>query len=285
MREKRGPWYLLTGLLIGFTLGLIYAWAIQPVEYIDTAPSSLRADFKDQYRAVIAAAYLANSDLVRARARLVLLGDEDTFRAVAEQAQRQLAEGDKVEEARALGILAIDMGQGVPGAALTRTPQATSGIPSQASPQPALLSTDAPPTGSTAQPTTNNTPTASPFPTSMPVSPTITQTGFSLVRQEEVCTSPLQAPLIIVDVKDAAGTPLAGVLIIVTWDSGEERFYTGLKPEKGMGYADFTLTAGLVYTLRLGESGTPVYGLSAVECQDAQGNRYWGAWILEFVQL
>lgn len=284
MRAKRGPWYLLTGLFIGFILGVLYAWVIQPVEYIDTAPSSLRPDFKEQYRAMIAVAYLANSDLVRARARLELLGDEDIFRAVAEQAQRQLAEGEKLEEARALGILAIDLGQGVPGAALTRTPQTLSSEPAFTplvlSPSPRQPS----PTGFTPQPTAVISPTASSFPTLLSPSATMTATDFSLVRNEEVCASPLLAPLIIVEVRDAEGNPLAGVLVIVTWEDHEERFYTGLKPEKGLGYADFTLTPGRVYALRLGESGTPIYGLFAVECQDAQGNPYWGAWLLEFVQ-
>lgn len=284
MRAKRGPWYLLTGLFIGFILGVLYAWVIQPVEYIDTAPSSLRPDFKEQYRAMIAVAYLANSDLVRARARLELLGDEDIFRAVAEQAQRQLAEGEKLEEARALGILAIDLGQGVPGAALTRTPQTLSSEPAFTplvlSPSPRQPS----PPGFTPQPTAVISPTASSLPTLLSPSATMTATDFSLVRKEEVCASPLLAPLIIVEVRDAEGNPLAGVLVIVTWEDHEERFYTGLKPEKGLGYADFTLTPGRVYALRLGESGTPIYGLSAVECQDAQGNPYWGAWLLEFVQ-
>jgi hypothetical protein len=90
--EKRGPWYLLTGLVLGIALGLIYAWIFQPVQYVDTSPASLRSDFKDQYRALIAAAYLGNGDLVRARARLELIKDEDMFRAISEQAQRTLAQ-------------------------------------------------------------------------------------------------------------------------------------------------------------------------------------------------
>ena len=85
MNENRGPWYLLTGLVIGAVLGLLYAWVIRPVQYTNTAPSSLRAEDKDQYRAVIAAAYLANGDLLRARARLELLQDPDLYRVLAEQ--------------------------------------------------------------------------------------------------------------------------------------------------------------------------------------------------------
>ena len=74
------------------------------------------------------------------------------------------------------------------------------------------------------------------------------------------------------------------MLVIVTWQDGEERFYTGLKPEKGAGYADFTPKAGLIYTLRLGEAGEPAGGINAVQCTAPGGETYWGAWVLKFIQ-
>ena len=86
--EQRGPWYLLTGLVIGILIGIVYARYFQPVRYVDTTPSSLRNDFKDQYRSLIAAAFLSNGDLIRARARLELLEDPDAFQALTDQAQR-----------------------------------------------------------------------------------------------------------------------------------------------------------------------------------------------------
>jgi hypothetical protein len=91
MSEARGHWYLLTGLLIGLALGIYYAWELSPLEYVDTPPSSLRADFKDEYRYLIAASYRATGNLDRARARLSLLGDPDPVIALGEQAQRMLA--------------------------------------------------------------------------------------------------------------------------------------------------------------------------------------------------
>jgi hypothetical protein len=114
MREERGPWYLLTGLLIGLAFGLAYAWVLSPREYIDNSPASLRADFKDRYRALIAAAYAANGNLPRAQSRLALLRDADTNRVLAEQAQRSLAEGRDPHEAQALGLLAVALGQVTP---------------------------------------------------------------------------------------------------------------------------------------------------------------------------
>jgi len=112
--DERGNWYLLTGVVLGIILGILFAWVISPVEYVDTAPESLKDEFKAQYRVLIASAYVANGDLVRAKARLELLGEADIYMIVAEQAQQMLAEGGSVEEAQALGRLALALGQEVP---------------------------------------------------------------------------------------------------------------------------------------------------------------------------
>ena len=34
MREERGPWYLLTGLIIGVIFGLVYAWRKGMLEWV-----------------------------------------------------------------------------------------------------------------------------------------------------------------------------------------------------------------------------------------------------------
>ena len=39
MRDNRGPWYLLTGLVIGAALGLVFSWLVYPIRYVDTAPA------------------------------------------------------------------------------------------------------------------------------------------------------------------------------------------------------------------------------------------------------
>ena len=119
--DERGNWYLITGVVLGIILGILFAWVISPVEYVDTAPESLTNEFKDQYRVLIASAYVANGDLVRAKARLGLLGEADIYLVVAEQAQQMLAEGGSVEEAQALGRLALALGQGIPQPEITAT--------------------------------------------------------------------------------------------------------------------------------------------------------------------
>lgn len=111
MNENRGSWYLLTGLIIGVILGLVYGWVFHPAASTDTEPASLRTEYKDAYRVMIAQAYQANNDLVRAKARLELLQDEDVYLLMEQQAQRLQAEGNLPGAARALAKLAADLRQ------------------------------------------------------------------------------------------------------------------------------------------------------------------------------
>jgi len=103
--QKRGAWYLLTGLVLGLIFGLIYAWLVNPVVYQNTHPASLKDSFKNSYRSTIAQAYAETANLDRAISRLVLLEDPDPVYALGAQAQQALAEGQP-EEARALALLA-----------------------------------------------------------------------------------------------------------------------------------------------------------------------------------
>ena len=111
MRENRGSLYLLTGLVIGIVLGVVYGWVIQPRPNEDANPSTLKVELKDHYRVLIALAYESNLDLVRAKARLELLGDEDMKLALEQQAQSILARGGTETSARALAQLAADLNE------------------------------------------------------------------------------------------------------------------------------------------------------------------------------
>lgn len=339
MREERGPWYLLTGLLLGVILGVAYTWMVQPVEYINTSPASLREDFKDRYRALIASAYMANNDLVRARARLELLQDDDLYQALAGQAQRTLAEGRSPEEARALGVLAVAIGQpsAAPGSGGLPTSSGTPADPLAASPSPSLpestlsptvsvtntqvfTSTQAAPLETLAAPAMTTTvtttvtitaplvisptvqfsgtlaPTVTPrlaitrtptrTPTPLPTrTPTPTQGApFVLDSLRQVCNPQLTVPLLQVEALDAAREPVFGVEVLVQWPGGQDHTFTGLKPEIGPGYGDFTMTPGVVYLVQIAGGGQPVPDLTAPECEDSGGARYWGSWRLLFVQ-
>ena len=105
MEQNRSNWYLLTGLILGLAMGLIYTWVISPITEVDTHPNLLREDYKDIYRSLISRAYQANNNLPRAEARMELIGDEDPALALAAQAQRFLAENGDNEMAIVLANL------------------------------------------------------------------------------------------------------------------------------------------------------------------------------------
>jgi hypothetical protein len=87
-----------------------------------------------------------------------------------------------------------------------------------------------------------------------------------------------------VEIQDAAEQPVPSIELVVIWDGGEDHFFTGLKPELSLGYADFLMTPGVVYSLRLVDGGQTVNDLTAAECLSDDGSRYWGSWILTFIQ-
>lgn len=110
MKQRRGSLYLFTGLILGIALGLAYAWVISPARMMNTAPSNLQASAKDQFRTLVAMAFLSNGDLVRARARLELLKDADPYKSLIDQADRLSVTG-MTGEATALRLLATALSQ------------------------------------------------------------------------------------------------------------------------------------------------------------------------------
>ncbi|MBG0784570.1 MAG: hypothetical protein H0S79_05670 [Anaerolineaceae bacterium] len=103
--RKRGGWYLLTGLILGMLIGLVYTLLINPVIYTHSTPATLQAGDKDAYRSLIAQVYAVTGDLERAQLRLALLEDENPVYTLGTQAQRCMSEGN-ITEAQALALLA-----------------------------------------------------------------------------------------------------------------------------------------------------------------------------------
>jgi hypothetical protein len=62
-------------IALGAAGGLYYGWVVNPVEYLDTYPSSMRADYKADYVLMVSEAYSAEGDLFLAMRRLSALGD------------------------------------------------------------------------------------------------------------------------------------------------------------------------------------------------------------------
>jgi hypothetical protein len=69
-------------ILIGIALGLLYGWLIDPVEFVDTTPRSLRADYKADYVLMVAEIYSENRDAEAAVNRLTYLGDPSPVNSI-----------------------------------------------------------------------------------------------------------------------------------------------------------------------------------------------------------
>lgn len=251
---------LVFAFALGASAGLYYAWVVNPVRFIDTAPASLRADFQTDYLALVAAAYGAAGDLDRAQARLSLIPEPDPSARLAALAQQRLAAGFPESEAQALAALAAALGERPPPASSATS---AAGTPT-ASPRPARTAT--------LRPAATRTPTA-------------TQGApFQLLDRERVCDRDLAPPLLMVEVEDAAGQPVPGIEVLVLWETGQDHFFTGLKPELGLGYGDFTMERGVNYAVNLADLLQSVTGISAQDCAAADGSTFPGSWRLVFAQ-
>jgi hypothetical protein len=83
-------------------------------------------------------------------------------------------------------------------------------------------------------------------------------------------------------VLDRTGTPFPGIEITITWSGGEERFFTGLKPELSLGYADYVMSLDTSYALQVARIGAPVTGIRAPSCPSTGGSAYIGGLELTF---
>lgn len=277
---------ILGGLAIGLALGLLIAWVIAPVQYTDTSPSSMRTEFKDQYRVSIAMAFNATGNLERAQARLSLVGDQDILQALISQTERIFTSGNSPDDAYEISGLVNAL------SAVSLIPtKATSFItnPSPTTEGDALPTSTQTPFGLVVTPKATSTPGSSPTPR-----PTSTQRStstatptqgapFVVLSREESCDRGPHEGLIMVEVRNKKRLPIEGQEIIVSWSGGEESFFTGLKPEINNGYADFLMDSNTQYSIRLASGGEAVNGLSAPLC-NKEGEEYLGSIQLIFQQ-
>jgi hypothetical protein len=274
MNENRGPWYLITGILFGLFIGVAISLWILPVKYSQTEPYTLRSQDKTVYRSLIADAYLVEADNNRALLRLALLRDADPAGALISQAQSIVASNGDELTARALALLAAAVSQ--PSVRITPIGPMISLVTP-------IIEPSTTPTGQAITPTRTPFATTTPFPTAT-IQPTL-GAPFVLVKQETICDPVPARPLLEVIVSNAAGVPIPGVKIEISQTNGGiETFYTGLYPEISPGYADYSMLAGMVYALRVGDAGQLVPNLAIPLCQNSGGADTAGSIRLEFQQ-
>lgn len=222
----------LAMLAAGVAGGLYYAWMIDPVDRYQTSPDALHAEDKLGYLTLIGDLYGCQQDRTQTEARLQVLGIPADGATLARLIEEHLDSGGRPEEVRPLAQLARDLG-------------ASGGV---------LLVFGALPTStpwSVASPVAVAPTAARPAPSSTPFVPPTPMPRFEIVEQTALCAAPGQSGQIIVWVQDDQGHPMPGVEIVVFWPAGQDRFFTGLRPEIGAGYADFEMSPDTEYAVSL----------------------------------
>ncbi|HSG45819.1 MAG TPA: hypothetical protein VLA72_21980 [Anaerolineales bacterium] len=83
---KPTRWILIfIALIVGIAAGFTYGWYIDPIEFIDLTPDTLRSDYKTDYVLMTAEAYRVEQDPGTAARRLALFGAQ-TPSAIASEA-------------------------------------------------------------------------------------------------------------------------------------------------------------------------------------------------------
>jgi hypothetical protein len=300
-----GPLVAIAGLGIGVSIGLAISWWLWPVEYTDVGPDSLQPAQRHEYLVAIAQAYAYDGDLALAQARLAAAGETETTGVhIADLAESYLAQGSGGDRIRALTALAYALGhqraalaaylpEGVPTptwtplptatatAAPTATATATETATATATPSPTHTAT--PPATvtaalagtpvfsatatATATATAAATATATPRPTYTPTVTPTPEPRYVLVEQHRTCQDASGQIRVLVYAADGQQQP--NVELFIRWGEGEDRFYTGLKPERGAGYADFAMAKGATYQLGIvGIESDVALDITADMCQE-----------------
>jgi hypothetical protein len=98
---KRWVWILLAAAL-GIGLGLLYGWVIDPVDFVDLTPDTLRADYRADYILMVAEAYQADKDADLAARRLAIFGSDPPAGIAAQALQFGPSAGFSPSELTAL---------------------------------------------------------------------------------------------------------------------------------------------------------------------------------------
>lgn len=266
--------WLLLGLLLGLGSGLVYSWLISPVVFTDASPARLTGESRAAYIELIGRSYVTTGDLALARERLAALDEEDVGQAVVVQLEDAIRNQKPDRTIRALAALGQALGVENQTVALFAPTPATA-VPTQtATPElsvpPTVTHTPLPPTATAVA-------TFTPLPTLIPTD--TPQPNFRLLNQEQLCGQ--EPPQIAVIVLDALLDQQPGVEVHVTWADGQDRFFTGFKPEQGLGYADFTMSPDVSYSVVLPAGSPEVSGLRIEPCDDGA----LAGWELTFQNL
>lgn len=98
---KHWLWIFLAAAL-GIGLGLFYGWVVDPVDFVDLTPDTLRTDYRADYILMVAEAYQADKDADLAARRLAIFGSDPPAGIAAQALQFGPSAGFSPSEMTAL---------------------------------------------------------------------------------------------------------------------------------------------------------------------------------------
>jgi hypothetical protein len=100
-------WVLpLVAAIIGVAIGMVYAWVINPVQWVDGEPQQLRADLQEDYLRMAIDSHSVNRDAELALIRFGALGENGSLTLVAVSEDPQELSPDAIQSFRA--VIEID---------------------------------------------------------------------------------------------------------------------------------------------------------------------------------
>ena len=267
----QAPLLLVLPVLVGLCLGLVISWNNAPAGR--TGSAALQGKIAaEEYAALVARAWSGDGDDRRAgeRLRAVLPSGTSPAQHMADMACRLASStaANSPEGQSALWSMRNYYqlsGLGSCADVLLPTLDLPASILLVDTPTVTPAATPRPPPSKTP----GNPPTAEATATGT-AAPTLTATpqrSFTMTGPSAFCDAERPA-LLEVYVQDRDGRGLPAMALRVSWNGGEDRFFTGLKRERGPGYADFGMATGRRYRVDMPGQGDSSSWFSTGDCVD-----------------
>lgn len=266
------------GFLLGLGAVLYVAWVLSPVDFSNADVADLRNLHKDEYIRMIATEYILDGDFALIQRQLQTLRVSDLNAHVFDLARTE------PNALRQQALIRLYQTMQNPSLALnvtrTATPRATIPGVGLISPTPSRKPSATPAFVVPSRTPTLIRPTLEPTLVPPTAFPNLSAPLFKLADKEPLTCHDTDEGVIQVIVRDANGNDLAGIAVQVAWATGHETFYTGLKPERGIGFADYAAQPE-TYTVRLTENArSQVVDSLTIEpapsdCANSDATRGW----------
>ncbi len=275
-------WLIALGLIAGLLLGLALSWALGPPPERNTEPHQLRDEHRNHYLVAIALEYQHSGDLHAALRKLIALRPgQDPLQELADAACALAGEGYLNSESGLRGLQAaaqLYRAQGRSGCADVLLPDEDASATVEATEAP-LADATAPPALPTKTPLSRP---PQPTATLRVVATALPQRQFAPLPARTFCDPDLPALMEVYTV-DYLGRGIPGQMLRVRWSNGENSFISGLKPERGDGYADFQMEEGIGYIIDMpGASAALGAELSTGACFAPNGSQSLKSWRVTF---